>query len=337
MTPRVTVLMPVYNGEKHLKEAIESILNQTFNDFEFLIINDGSTDDSEKIILSYSDPRIHLFNQENQGLSNTLNKGIKLSSGEFIARMDQDDISLSSRLDEQIKFMDANPDVGICGTYAILINERGEGVGRAVYPSEHEDIKAQLLFSSSVVHPSVVFRKNIFINHNLEYTSGKSEDYDLWVRAVRVTKLVNINKFLFKYRADSGYSNILQKQAYLSSAHQIIKKNILELDNFSESDMVIYEKMYDPECIPDKKFLKTAFSLLNKIRQANFCKNIYNKESLDLIFIIKWFYICVRIKKVKMIILPELWKYTIILFFRLKISRKINLIKIIQAKLFGKI
>jgi glycosyltransferase involved in cell wall biosynthesis len=337
MTPRVTVLMPVYNGEKHLREAIESILNQTFRDFELLIINDGSNDNSEKIILSYSDQRIRLINQENNGLSNSLNKGINLSNGEFVARMDQDDISLNNRLEEQIKFMDANPDVGICGAYAIIINEKGDGVGRAVYPLKHEDIRAQLLFSSSIVHPSAIFRKSIFINNNLEYLSGKSEDYDLWYRAGNVTRLANINKFLFKYRADSGYSNVLQKQAYLSSAHQIIKNNILELDYFSESEINIYRNMYDSDYIPDRKFLDNSFLLLNKIRQSNYVSRIYNIESLDLVIIIKWFYICIRIEKKKYIFSLEFWRYSIIFFFRLKIRKKISLIKIIQAKLFGKI
>lgn len=335
MAPRITVLMPVYNGERHLKEAIESILNQTFKDFEFLIINDGSTDNSEQIILSYFDPRIRLINQDNQGLSNTLNKGIRLSNGEFVARMDQDDISLNNRLEEQVKFMDANSDIGICGTYAIIINEKGNNIGRAVYPSKHEDIRAQLLFSSSIVHPSVIFRKNIFINNNLEYLNGKSEDYDLWLRAENITKFANIDKFLFKYRADSGHSNVLQKQAYLSSAHQIIKNNILELGNFSDYDIETYERMYDPSYVPDERFLKTTFHLLNKIRQANFYKNLYNSQSLDFVFIIKWFYICVRMKKVRRLVSLGFWRYSIILFFRLQFKNKVNLIKVVYNKLFG--
>ena len=121
MNPKVTVLMPVYNGEKYLKEAITSILLQTFDDFEFLIINDGSSDASVDIIQSFRDPRIRLVhNDTNIGLIATLNKGLKLAHGKYVARMDQDDISLPRRLEKQTYFMDNNPDVGVCGTWIKL-------------------------------------------------------------------------------------------------------------------------------------------------------------------------------------------------------------------------
>ena len=123
---KATVLMPVYNAEKYVAEAIDSILNQTFNDFEFLIINDGSTDNSLDIIKSYDDPRITIINNEtNLGLSHTLNKGIELARGEYIIRMDADDISLSIRLEKQIEFMDSNQHIGICGSWIQTFDKSG--------------------------------------------------------------------------------------------------------------------------------------------------------------------------------------------------------------------
>ena len=123
-TPKITVLMPVYNGEKYLKESIESILKQTFRDFEFLIINDTSTDESEKIIRSFKDSRIKLIkNEKNIGLTKSLNKGLDLAKGEYMARMDADDISLPKRLEIQVAFMDKNPKIGVIGAWAKVIGE----------------------------------------------------------------------------------------------------------------------------------------------------------------------------------------------------------------------
>ena len=116
MNPKVTVLMPVYNCEKYLRESIESILNQTFKDFEFLIINDGSSDKSAEIVESYNDNRINFVqNEKNIGLAASLNRGLDIAKGEYIARMDADDISLPERLEKQVRFMETNPQIGICG------------------------------------------------------------------------------------------------------------------------------------------------------------------------------------------------------------------------------
>ena len=143
--PKVTVLMPVYNGSKYLKAAIDSILSQSFTDFEFLIINDGSTDDSVKIINSYHDQRIKLIdNKINQGLVAVLNQGLKLAIGEYIARMDSDDFSTCNRLSQQVRFMDKHNDIGVLGSWVKIMKGSDEFLGR--YFLNHEEIKANLLF-----------------------------------------------------------------------------------------------------------------------------------------------------------------------------------------------
>src|SRR6185295_3491651 len=122
--PQVSVLMSVYNGEKYLKEAMESILNQSFPDFEFLIFNDSSTDSGREIILSFNDPRIVLVdNEKNIGLTKSLNKGLSLAKGKYIARMDADDISDAGRLNEQVNYMEKNSDVAVCGSWVQFLNE----------------------------------------------------------------------------------------------------------------------------------------------------------------------------------------------------------------------
>jgi glycosyltransferase involved in cell wall biosynthesis len=181
--PKITVLMPVYNGAKYLKEAIDSVLSQTFRDFEFLIIDDGSTDSSVEIIKSYNDQRIRLEqNDKNFGLIYSLNKGIDLTKNKYIARMDADDISLPDRLKIQFEFMESHFDIAVSGVYTITIGKVNGHTNK--FFTEPEDIKANLLFNTSLEHPSVIIRKEILQKYNLFYNENfkHSEDFDLWER-----------------------------------------------------------------------------------------------------------------------------------------------------------
>jgi glycosyltransferase involved in cell wall biosynthesis len=211
--PKVTVLMPVYNGERYLKEAIESILDQTFTDFEFLIINDGSTDRSVGIIESYADSRIRLVdNGENLGLIKTLNKGIDLTRGEYIARMDADDISLPKRLEKQVGFMDSHPKVGICGTWARIIDERGLIKGLRKVPAGRTALtlcwRPSPFIHSSCIMRSTLLQKN---KYSLEYPHA--EDYALWLTLSRTTGFHNLDEYLLLYRIHG--TNIGRKERSL--------------------------------------------------------------------------------------------------------------------------
>ena len=166
--PQISVIMAVYNGEKFLEEAIGSILKQTFLNFEFIIIDDGSEDTSLKIIKNFKDKRISILeNNKNIGLSASLNKGIKLSKGKYIARMDADDISLPERLEKQYNFMERNPNIGIVGTGYDLINESGERMGTYIYPDNPVTIHWKLLTGPVFPHPTVMLRKKVLIENNL--------------------------------------------------------------------------------------------------------------------------------------------------------------------------
>ena len=151
---KMSVIMPVYNGEKYLKEAIDSILNQTFSDFEFIIVNDCSSDNTEDIIKSYKDNRIvYLKNEENSGVATTLNRGLDIAKGEYIARMDADDISLPKRFEKQVDFMDKNKNCIICGSNTELF---GAISGRTYVPLTDSAIRATVIFSSPFTHPTVM-------------------------------------------------------------------------------------------------------------------------------------------------------------------------------------
>ena len=189
-TPMISVVMPVYNAEKYVAEAVESILQQTYTDFEFIIIDDCSTDNSYGILQTYAakDIRIRLFkNDVNNKLPKTLNFGIAQSNGKYIARMDADDISLPERFAKQVEFMESHPEIGVCGTWIKEFIDENKQITRMVeYPVEHKLISITLLFDENcLAHPSTLLKREIFTDIQLYYESsfgGAAEDYELWVR-----------------------------------------------------------------------------------------------------------------------------------------------------------
>ncbi len=205
MNPKVTVLMSVYNGEKYLVDAVNSILNQTFGGFEFLIINDGSTDKSVSIIESYKDARIRLVhNEKNLGLVNSLNKGILLAKGKYIARMDSDDICMPERLEKQINFLDKNPNVSTVAAHIRLMNADGEESGywgSDMKTNSWSEIYNALPKEDCIAHPTVVIRKSIISKYLYRSAQKNVEDWDLWLRmAADGLKIGKINEVLLKYR-----------------------------------------------------------------------------------------------------------------------------------------
>jgi glycosyltransferase involved in cell wall biosynthesis len=185
-SPGVSVIMPVYNTSKYLGDAIQSILQQTFTNFEFIIINDGSSDDSERIILSFNDPRIrYLKNDENKGLVYTLNRGIDHAKAEWIARMDGDDLSRPDRFEKQWSYLREHPSVEILATTVTLINEDGKPAGKwnddasAISALE---IAKKLPQNNCIGHPTVFIRTSLLKKYRYNAEQSLSEDYDLWLR-----------------------------------------------------------------------------------------------------------------------------------------------------------
>lgn len=202
--PRVTVLMSVYNGERFLKPAVDSILNQTFSAFVFLILNDGSRDKTAKILEGYDDPRLRVLeNRENLGLAKSLNRGLGIAETEYIARMDADDISHPDRLLKQIRYLDENPDVGLLGTRYVGIDEDGREWGEIYVPIGSDNIKRNLLVRNSFCHGSVVFRKSVIERagcYNEDITVA--QDYDLWLRVAEICPVENYPEVLHKWRVN---------------------------------------------------------------------------------------------------------------------------------------
>ncbi|HLT73023.1 MAG TPA: glycosyltransferase [Cyclobacteriaceae bacterium] len=202
--PAISVVMPVFNSERYLVEAIESILNQTFTDFEFLIFDDGSADRSPKIIRKYAEKDTRIvaeFSPVNRGYVYYLNEGIRRSRGQYIARMDSDDVAVPMRFDVQKRFLDENPDIGIVGSATIEIDPEGKELGIHKRPTGRSSTEWHTFFLNPFAHPSVMYRRNVFDAVQLyNHESMPSEDYDLWCRMLGEWSFANIADPLIKRR-----------------------------------------------------------------------------------------------------------------------------------------
>lgn len=193
--------MSVFNGERYLRKAVDSILHQTFKDFEFIIINDGSTDGSREIIESYNDDRIVLIQQDNAGLTRALNKGLSLARGKYIARMDADDISLPRRLEKQIQFLEENTGVGLISCHFYEIDSGGDRINLCQLPVKNEDIQKSLLVCNQFCHGAAVFKSECIRTIGMYREFFRfSQDFDLWLRIAEKFKCANLNTPLYKWR-----------------------------------------------------------------------------------------------------------------------------------------
>ena len=225
--------MPTYNVAPWVEEAIQSVLNQTFSDFELLVVDDGSTDDTLEHVRAIKDSRIRIAAfPDNVGLADNLNRGLDLITTELVARMDGDDIAEPDWLETGIKTLDNHPDIDICsfgfqffGTKTSLVR----------FPEHHEDSKAQMLFGCTVIVP--VLRRSVFTNNNLRYRTDTfpAEDYSLWARAYRVAKVYNVQRTLFHYRTHPTQISTSRRQAQIEKSNEV-RLQMLEWLNPDFSD-----------------------------------------------------------------------------------------------------
>lgn len=271
--PIISVVMPAYNAEKYLNDAINSILNQTFVDFEFIIINDGSTDSTEDIVLSYADERIrYVKNDVNLQIVKTLNKGIELAKGQYIARMDADDISLSTRFEEQVRFMQLNPAIDICGTWLQTFGDKNE---TWEYPLSHDGIKALLLFNSALVHASIMAKRSMFSDFSFSDKYLGAEDYFLWINSIDHKVFSNIPKVLYRYRLHGTQTEkMVQRKSTDNIREEILSKVGCE---FSGEELSNFFAIANYQSVSIKK----ADALLMKILKTNREFGYFEQKALE--------------------------------------------------------
>lgn len=280
-TPKVSVLMSAYNSEKYVGEAIESILNQTFSDFEFVIVNDGSTDKTAEIIKKHAeqDKRINFIdNKKNAGLITALNQGLNFCNGEYIARMDSDDISLPTRFAEQVEYMDNHPECGACGTW---IKKFGPGTHRdkiIKYPKVVKFLDF-LIYGDQVAQPSAMTRRSVIVDNNIQYNPKYkyAEDYAFWINISRHSTVHNLQKVLLNYRWYDNNVSVVHKTMQLTCTERI-RHDILEDLLSSDKDIKkllrmtreVHERFYLFGFLPifrrkQYSITKTKYYLLEKI------------------------------------------------------------------------
>ncbi|OGI07754.1 MAG: hypothetical protein A2Y40_09285 [Candidatus Margulisbacteria bacterium GWF2_35_9] len=321
--PFVSIILPVYNGDAYIKESITSILNQSYGHFELIIMNDASTDTSFDIIKSIQDKRIRLINNdENMGLIKTLNKGLSLSNGKYIARMDQDDIALNKRIEEQVNFMEKNPKIGISGTYIDRFSNN-KRIRIAKVPTKPEIIKCLLLFKNCLAHPSVIIRKDVLeknqISYNILHTAA--EDYGLWQNASFYTVVANLPKVLLKYRENpTGMTSIADSDKNKNrrkTIYKIIYKQGLTHFGFEPSDKELelhYLCASDDDI--DIATLSDISKYLVKLKLQNKTHPIYNPFYFNSLLNRIWFKVCMKCRGSKIM--------NVKIYFKSELSKRGN-------------
>lgn len=294
ISPLVSVVMSVYNSSNYLREAIDSILNQTFLDFEFIIINDGSTDSSLSIIQSYSDKRIRVINNdENKGLIYSLNKGIEISKGKYIARMDADDISVQERLKKQVDFLEIHSNVGVLSSDYSSFNDSGSKYLKSIVGNVK--IKTNLLFTATICHPSLMIRNSVIDNYSFKYSAEAKyvEDFDLWTRMALVTDFETISEALLKYRDHNSQVSRVFSDVQKNNSDNVRANYLKALNfNYNEQELSIHNLISSNKKITSYKELKDIELWLNNLVSQNHSKSIFNTKEFENVIAKVWFDCC---------------------------------------------
>jgi glycosyltransferase involved in cell wall biosynthesis len=278
-TPLISVLLPVYNQVRYVGYGLESILTQTFGDFELLIVDDGSTDGSSDIISRYSDPRIRVIrNQTNIGLAPSLNRGMAAARGKYLARQDADDISLPERFAKEVTYLEAHPDVALLGTGADIIDDNGNFLWRPARPSTDVELKWEMLSRNPFFHTSVMFRRRV-VDKVGGYTTDPVifrafvEDYDLWSRVAQVGRVFLLPEPLVQYRIYPNNSSARTRAAQDEQLQAIASRNVCWVmgwnNKMCEDAWRIYERfwrhpLHEPLDMDNKEAQRITEFLLNE-------------------------------------------------------------------------
>jgi glycosyltransferase involved in cell wall biosynthesis len=274
-SPQVTVIILVYNREKYISEAIESILAQSFTDFELLLIDDGSTDGSVEIMGSYTDPRVRLVcNEGNLGIPKTRNKGIRLARGAYLAVLDSDDYAYPDRLARQVAFLDRHKDYAAVGSWTVAMDEKDQSLRRIKrLPVSPGEVQSRLLFRCCLCHSALMARKAILHEYWYRDQYVVCEDVDLFVRIARKHKLGNLPEVLTCIRGHAGRITREKAQLVKDKNLDIVSAQLTELGvMFTDTDLerhFLLSHMNKLQFIPDREYLEWAGAWLLKLQEAN--------------------------------------------------------------------
>jgi glycosyltransferase involved in cell wall biosynthesis len=296
--PRVTVFMPVYNREQTLRPAIESVLAQSYRDFELLLIDDGSTDTSVEIVRSYGDPRVRLvIHNINRGIPATRNHGLELARGEYLALLDSDDLAVASRLQHQVRFLDAHADIAAVGSWLTKIDHNGRWRGWILRPTRPRDIRARILFMSCFKNPAMMARTELLRRFGYREEFRYCQDIDLWARISTHYRLANLPRFLTRYRS-GGESRRDENLAF--RLKQLAARYHLEefgLD-FDDRDLAAHVRLRNlTEWQPDAGYIEWCEDWLRRIVEHNAKRHAYPEPELSDAAAERWMLVAMRALK----------------------------------------
>lgn len=288
--------MPVHNAQDFVGKAIESILGQSFCDFEFLIFNDCSSDESEQVISSYTDPRIrYIKNAQNLGVARTLNQGLGEATGEYVVRMDGDDISHKHRLAKQVDFMDHNASVGISGTWITLFGDQPRLVVRS--PVGSEVVRSYMVFDNPLFHPTVIIRKKILTRFHLQYDPmfDRTEDYHLWSRAMAHCQLDNIPEPLLFFRHHKSSVTRTNAQEMARQTGLVNGRLLLDMGlAASEAEIAFHRRVSRGERLDFWRELLEAERWFIRIEALNRRTGHYQTDAFSCALGMVWFRLCLN-------------------------------------------
>ena len=278
--PLVSVVMSVYNGERYLREAIGSILNQTFRDFEFLMINDGSSDRTAEILKDYNINRIKIIkNERNIGLTKSLNKGLRIARGEYIARQDADDVSAPDRLEKEVNFLETHRDYAVVGTFVKILNEDSEVIGLLDRLTADTQIRKCLGTDNCITHGSTMIRKKCLLNVGFyDESIARAQDYELWLRLSEKYRLANIPEYLYMWRKHD--ENIEAKHIEEQKISVILAMIKHKFSSIEHATILFSNFIAEHNFISNPKPLTIIFSFVkfitfNRIKPSTLYKVIY--------------------------------------------------------------
>lgn len=276
----LTVLLPVFNGAQYITEAVESILKQTYTNFELLVINDGSTDNTQAILegLAARDARVRVVSRENRGLIASLNQGLALSNTDLVVRMDADDVALPNRLERQALFMAEHPDVAVCGA-GLVFYETGE---EKYLPEKHDALRALALFNTPVFHPTVIMRKSSVLAVG-GYSSNApcAEDYDLWERMLHAgSRFANLSEVLLRYRVHPNVNRAKYYVNMTATALDICRRQLERLGLPVDAASLALHRICCAPCPETSAMRAKLIDWLHRIEKANVAISLYQKEAL---------------------------------------------------------
>lgn len=305
--PRVTVFIPAFNVERYIAEAVDSVLQQTFSDFELLVVDDGSTDATLEILNRYrSDARVRIVsNAENLGRPATRNKGLDLVHSELIAFLDGDDVCLPDRLEHQVTYLDAHPEIDGLGTWMTTVNEHGQGSGEIFWEEAltPDQIACDMLIGCAIAQPSMMMRMQAFSDFRYNLAFPVAQDYELWTRMIRTCRFANLALPLTQYRLHSTQATTARAKEQRASIRRIYGHQVAALGmSYTELDLARHECFFRHEgrrpvrektgAPLDIHYLRWARAWLEALRNGNSQYPIYAEPALSHMLAPRWLFAC---------------------------------------------